>query len=51
MLSEKGERLLNLASDLDDAQKSQNWFAVNGVKNTLIEMAKEEGAEEPDGLN
>ncbi|MNW28206.1 hypothetical protein D3C74_50260 [compost metagenome] len=39
-MSELELKLLELASDLDDAQASQNWFAVNGVKRAIIDMVE-----------
>lgn len=46
MLSDLGKKLLNLASDLSEAVKEQNWFKVRGVQNDLIKMSIDEGAEE-----
>jgi hypothetical protein len=46
VLSDLGKKLLNLASDLSEAVKEQNWFKVRGVQNDLIKMSIDEGAEE-----
>ncbi|MNN78191.1 hypothetical protein D3C81_1947220 [compost metagenome] len=45
-MDETAKTLLDLASDLADAKKIENWFGVNGVINSLIDMAKAEGAED-----